>query len=284
MWEFAHLASGEPPKRLANGTLRMKTASSIVLVLVPGGELTLGSQARDAASARWDPAAQPNEWPPHTVSLEPFFLSKYEMSQAQWFRSNGENPSKWDIGTALGDQFATMLHPVEQASWIDCETTLARLGLELPTEAQWEYAARAGTQTPWWTGSDVASLAGAANLPDASVTRAGRAWQEGDVVASLDDGYVAHAPVDALRSNPFGLHNVHGNVWEWCRDWLASYTEPVHEGDGERIAPGTARERVMRGGSFNYAPERARSTNRAGASPLLRSDCVGVRPARALER
>jgi formylglycine-generating enzyme required for sulfatase activity len=256
-----------------------------VLVLIPGGEFTLGAQSHDPRATAYDPAAQANEGPPHAVALEPFFLAKHELTQAQWQRLNGENPSQFDAGSSLGRQYHTVMNPVEQVSWIDCERTLQRMDLVLPTEAQWEYAARAGTLTPWWTGERVETLNGAANLPDAAVLQARMTWPEAVAVPELDDEYVAHAPVDALRPNPFGLHHVHGNVWEWCRDWLVRYEVPARAGDGERLSAGeSTRERVIRGGSFNYAPERARCSSRFGVPPTLRQNSIGVRPARAIAR
>jgi formylglycine-generating enzyme required for sulfatase activity/tRNA A-37 threonylcarbamoyl transferase component Bud32 len=286
LWEFAHLASGEIPRRApGGGKLRLKPESGLVLLLLPGGEATLGAQRADETAANHDPLAQPNESPVHTIVLEPFFLSKYEMTQAQWQRLNGENPSQYEPGSVLGKHFHTSQHPVEQVSWLDCDSTLRRMLLVLPTEAQWEYAARGGRQSAWWTGDTVASLAGAANLPDAAVIEAGTPWQEAIATAELDDGFVGHAPVGTFRANPFGLHDVHGNVWEWCRDWLSPYSVAARAGDGERI--GRAEDtsvRVIRGGSFNYAPERARSANRFGMPPALRTSSIGVRPARAVNR
>jgi formylglycine-generating enzyme required for sulfatase activity len=173
------------------------------------------------------------------------------------------------------------LHPVESVSWEDCERVLAHLGLELPTEAQWERAARAGTGTPWWTGAEKRSLEGAANLTDRFATRLGAKWSP--VEEWLDDGHGGHAPVGSYAANPFGLHDTAGNVWEWCRDGYGSYELPVAPDTGERIVEG-ATERVSRGGSFNQDVLNTRSAARTLVNPDSRIDSLGLRPARAVER
>src|SRR5262245_28176198 len=108
-----------------------------------------------------DPIAQINESPVTTVTLQPFFVSKYEMTQAQWLRLVGTNPSNYMPGRKLEGDIAVfdLRHPVEEVSWEDCDLWLGRLGLLIPTEAQWEYAARAGTTTPRWTGVGTEGMA-----------------------------------------------------------------------------------------------------------------------------
>jgi formylglycine-generating enzyme required for sulfatase activity len=97
----------------------------------------------------------------------------------------------------------------------------------------------------------------------------------------LDDGYAVHAPVGSFRSNGFGLHDVIGNVWEWCRDEFGDYGVPVHPGDGERPVA-NPRNRLIRGGSFLDTAGGARSANRGLAAPELRYYSLGVRPATGL--
>jgi formylglycine-generating enzyme required for sulfatase activity len=154
---------------------------------------------------------------------------------------------------------------------------LVRLDLELPTEAQWEVAARGNTTTPWWTGEDPESLRGAANLADLSYVRfygpsdaAHDGWN--------DDGFGATAPVGSFRPNAFGLHDTLGNVWEWCRDGFGDYSEKAAPGDGYR--PGDPRYPVYRGGCFDNPAIKARSAARACQVPDPGNGYMGVRPAR----
>jgi formylglycine-generating enzyme required for sulfatase activity len=244
----------------------------------------MGAQKEHLDKPNYDPSAEDREIPVHEVSLVPFLLSKYEMTQAQWERFTGENPSHYrrgDIAPRTSQQPG--LHPVEQVNWQDCDGVLGRLGLALPTEAQWEYASRGRTSTPWWTGAEPESLQGAANLADAFCQRNGGppSWSyEG----YLDDGFVAHAPVGigSLRPNGFGLHDVHGNVWEWCRDRAGLYKNPVAPGDGERqLSP---RELyVLRGGCYDSPATSVRSAYRHWYTPEGRSVVVGLRPSRVID-
>jgi formylglycine-generating enzyme required for sulfatase activity len=283
LWEFAHLQSGKAPARDANGALVRADDTCVVLVLVPGGAFAMGAQSTAEADENHDPMATPLEGPVKRVELEPFFLSKLELTQAQWIALTGANPSSYYPGVAFGGKAATLQNPVENVSFDACERVLAQAGLVLPTEAQWEYAARAGTSTPWWTGGTRDTLRGAANLTDEFCRANGGPtfWGYED---GLDDGWTTHAPVGSFRANAFGLHDVCGNVFEWCRDFFGKYSEPVSEGDGER-QNGDPRKRVARGGSFeNNTAFHARSSNRNADAPDLATDNTGARPARRIER
>ena len=139
------------------------------------------------------------------------------------------------------------VRPASQVYWQECRDVLLRLGMDLPTEAQWEYAARAGTGSPWYTGSDSRSLIGHANLRDSAMMhrdRQQRAYHPTLVYEEwLDDGYAELAPVGSYLANPFGLYDVLGNASEWCRDWFQVYYCPVRSGSGERrrgVAPAWA--------------------------------------------
>jgi tRNA A-37 threonylcarbamoyl transferase component Bud32 len=155
LWEFAHLLSGEAPKRDQDGLLNVRESTCIVLVLVPGDTFEMG--VPDGA-----PGANEASTPRHPVTLEPFFLSKYETTEAQWMRFTGTNPSR--VFTPPVPRTA----PVQQVSWDECREQARRFGLTLPTEAQWEHAARGGKKETWWTGDDPTFLEGVANLCDRS--------------------------------------------------------------------------------------------------------------------
>ena len=150
---------------------------------------------------------------------------------------------------------------------------LPRFGLALPAEAQWEHAARAGATTPWWTGIAMESLEGAANLADLSFE-----WlfeEVRQVEDWLDDGHGIHAPVGTYRANAFGLHDVAGNAWEWCRDEVAIVAQPEAVGDTHRIA---------RGGAYDVSALGVRSAYRAICPPDSAGDSRRVRPAMAIDR
>ncbi|MHC4416741.1 MAG: protein kinase domain-containing protein [Planctomycetota bacterium] len=265
LFEFAHLQTGEVPARHpATGRLLLTGETGLVFVLVPGGAFNMGSEPpsedKPVGSPNVDPHStiEDDERPVHRVELEPFFVSKYEMTQAQWRRVTGENPSKWTPGRISIPLWGnTILYPVDTVSWVVGNRVLSCLGLTLPTEAQWEYAARAGTTTVWWTGEDWRSLRGAENLSTRRRT-----------------------PVGSYRPNAYGLHDVLGNVGELVRDWYGSYELPPRCGDGERgVQP--SGYRVRRGGDDHSPPNRARSAKR-GRVPPNDAWQVGVRPARPL--
>ncbi len=281
LWEFAHLETGEAPERGAQGKLETKDDTGLVFVLIPGGTFQMGAQKTDPTGAHYDPEANPDEVPVHAVTLAPFFLSKFAMTQGQWSRFAGSNPSLYGPGVVVGNRVSSLSHPVEQVTWIDCEETLRRLDLDLPTEAQWEYAARAGTDTVFWTGDDKETIVGAANLSDGYARKNG--GPDGWIYEEwLDDGYSVHAPAGTFRPNAFGLPEMIGDVWEWCRDGFGTYELPAREGDGERTLAEPPTHRVYRGGSFAAGAWFARSANRGSGTPDDRDCTIGVRPARAL--
>lgn len=291
LWEFAHVASGEIPRRDREGRLVLSSESAIVLVLLPGGSFWMGSQPEESPSralGNIDPRATALEQPVHRVDLAPFFLSKYELTQAQWQRVMGSNPSAYAAGHSIGmhdQRVVTPMHPVELISWRDAMEVARRYELTLPTEAQWEYASRAGTRTIYWTGDSVESLDGAVNIADRTCEENGgpRSWL---VESALRDGYVTHGPVGSFRANAFGLHDTVGNVWEWVLDSMVSYERPPRAGDGARTEAGAAGPHVFRGGGFRAASVHARSAERYTqySRHEYRGFDIGVRLARSIRR
>ena len=282
LWEFAHLQSGTPPERGNDGRLILEEDSAIVLVLLPGGTFLMGNQ-RDAPPpegtggvTNYDPFCRSNELPVHEVTLDPFFFSKYEVSQAQWLRLTGHNPSRQPPGSIWGDKVHTLLHPVEQVNWQEASAWTQRAHLDLATEAQWEYAARAGTHTAWWAGPRESDLAGTCNVQDSFASRYGRYPER--IHGTWNDGYADTAPIGTYRGNPFGIHDTVGNVWEWCKDLYGAYTLPVRAGDGFRLGT-TVPERSIRSGAYDRAPEDARTGRREHLHEGKEVD-VGVRPIR----
>jgi formylglycine-generating enzyme required for sulfatase activity len=287
MHEFAHLQTGAIPARASDGDLRIDEATGVVLVLVPSGSFAMGavkpSPERSKGSPNADPMALRSERPVHSVTLSPFFLSKYEMTQGQWLRLTGENPSAWPVGSRAQGRQVTLLNPVESIAWDPCRQVLRRVGLTLPTEAQWEYATRAGTTTPWWTGEMPREVMGALNIADLAVIRNGEAWAS-KAWDELDDGYVVHAPCGTFPPNPWGFHETLGNVREWTLDRFGFYEAPVRPGDGLRLEFFDPELIVTRGASYSGRLPTSRVSYRGSTKAQLAETWVGVRPARALDR
>jgi formylglycine-generating enzyme required for sulfatase activity len=284
--EFVHVASGEPPPRSTARHLQADAGSGIVLVLVPGGTFAMGAAANTDAADNHDPLAEAiNEGPVHAVTLAPFLIGKFELTQAQWLRLTGRSPSVHGaVSIHVGDDEAP-LHPVESIDWFTARDTLRKHGLVLPTEAQWEYAARAGTKTPWWCGERIEDLLQppAGNLADATSAAAPgvQGWMP---TPGLHDGFVMHAPVGRFAANAFGLHDVLGNVHEWCDDEYAAYHHPTAPGDGGRRRSERPQTAIYRGGAFDQPAAEARSANRAGGPPDRRHFALGMRAVRRLVR
>lgn len=224
------------------------------MVVIPAGTFWMGSKANPIA------ATQPShdEQPQHAVSIRSFALGKLEVTQEQWYAMMGNLPSNFK-GRTL---------PVEQVSWHDAQEFIRRLNAKsgqnyrLPSEAEWEYAARAGSPTNYSFGDDPKQL--------------GRfAWFAGN------SGNMTQ-PVGEKMANNFGLYDMHGNVWEWTQDcWNDNYAGAP--ADGSAWTAGDCSTRVARGGSWFVNPQDLRVTNRgryAAAFRLLSS--VGLRVARTL--
>ena len=242
-------------ERLAQLPHEMRNSIGMEFVLIGAGTFQMGSPVTEPG--RWD-----NEGPVHEVTVShQFYLGKYEVTQAQWQAVMGSNPS---IFSGCGSNC-----PVEQVSWEDTQTFIAALnrreGVEtyrLPTEAEWEYAARAGTQTAYSFGNTAGELDR-------------YAWY-GDGGGNAALGAGTH-PVGQKRPNAWGLFDLHGNVQEWVQDWYGGYP---HGAVTDPRGPSSGARRVFRGGSWNSGARYCRSAFRDDTRPGDRSRRIGFRLAR----
>jgi formylglycine-generating enzyme required for sulfatase activity len=225
------------------------TSSNIEMLLVPAGTFTMGC----SASTQWGCAS--NESPTHQVTLSAFYIGRYEVTQAQWTAKMGSNPSAFD---------GQPNNPVEQVSWDTIQSFNSATGLRLPTEAEWEYAYRAATTTAFH--SYPAQTTG---FNDDTLLE-NIAW------FYPSSGGQTHA-VGGKFANGLGLHDMAGNVWEWCQDWYgpyssASVTNPT--------GPTTGTSRLLRGGGWDYVSGDCRASLRVGGTPAYFSLYFGFRVVR----
>ena len=261
--EFAHLRSGPPAVRGADGELVLRDDTGVVLVLLPGGPFQ----------------------PSHTTSpleLRPFFLARHEWTQAQYERCRGDDTAIFAMHTLVDGKWLGPREPMENVSWLVADRMTAAMGLALPTEAQWEYGARGGTKTTWWCGNTLADLEGKANLLDASCVRVFGRTPNSAGAAPFDDGFAVHTVVDAEPSNPWGIGGTLGNVAEWCADAYQTRPVPLRAGDGLAEVPPT-NQRAIRGGSFGTEVAMAEPGSRSQAGAMDHANTIGFRAARYLE-
>jgi formylglycine-generating enzyme required for sulfatase activity/tRNA A-37 threonylcarbamoyl transferase component Bud32 len=275
--EFAAPETGDvPPRR--GGVLERAPTTAVVFVLLPPGRFAMGAQATDPAAPNHDALATGHEGPVRWLDVDPFLLAKYELTQGQWVRLCDDNPCTFPQGTRDGEHVVDLDHPLETVSWHDVRAMLARLGWWLPPEARWEYACRAGGDAPF--GVPEAELVTVANVADRRL----HAWQPAELQwLDVDDGHALHAPVGSYRANAFGLHDMLGNVAEWCFEQDLPYdparttaTAVPHQ-DGRRTC-------IVRGGSFLWGTAQCRVSARTSYEASVRSYVVGVRAMRALVR
>jgi len=286
LWEFAHLQTGEIPQRNEKGRLILTEATGLIFVLVPGGTYLMGENApmvfHKYTMPNMAPTDQAGYGEARWVGVQPFFLSKYEMTQGQWLHFTGHNPSVRNAPEVWADREISLLHPVEAVSWNDCTQVLGQLGLRLPEEMEWEYATRAGTRSAWWTGDEPESLIGVANLRDQNCTRYAKVKIPCE---PWDDTFATHAPVGSLRPNAFGLHDVCGNVYEWCRD-AAKVSLTASADTSAATSVGSNQEhklpRIHRGGSWLHYAVHCRSAFRDAVGASNAYQDIGVRPAVSL--
>ena len=280
--EFAHLRSGRVPLRDAQGRLQRTTDMSIVLVLLPAARFAFGAQSDDPEKPNFEARPRDYETPVKVVELDAFFYGKFEMTQAQWRAWTGKNPSRYHARGTFGNVRVSWLHPVENVTWTDAHRVMTQLGLQLPTEAQWEYACRAGTTSANYRGDKIHDLQGFENLADEPSGRAGFLGPVRPIIGYRDK-FGPHAPVGTYRANPFGIHDAIGNVAEWCRDRFAPASDTPRKGDGLRQGrPNPRKLRMFRGGSFGSNERGLRTGMRSPIDESGRAGPLGLRAARAI--
>ncbi|MCB9878126.1 MAG: SUMF1/EgtB/PvdO family nonheme iron enzyme [Planctomycetes bacterium] len=293
LWEFYHLASAwdgssdpaelDVPRPRVDGGYDVDDDTGMIFVLVPGGTYLMGAQAVDPSGPNYEADAKWYVGPVNKVSLAPFLLGKYEVTQGQWARlmrgtERQRYPSQYRAGVFLprAGTRITADHPVSAVDWNTCDLLLRQHGLELPTEAQWEYACRAGTTTPWFCAPS--ELRRYVNIADRSAKLAAAEWAGFE---AWDDGHVVTAPVDEMLPNPWGFWHMAGNLLEWCRDPLCNYAWAPRPGDGLRSDPSVT-DRVVRGGAMIDQAMFAKSSMRTPQAPTTAVGHIGVRASRSL--
>jgi formylglycine-generating enzyme required for sulfatase activity len=242
------------------------------LRLIPAGKFLMGSPQTEMERL-------PPEGPQHEVTLtRPFYLGVYPVTQEEYRRLMGLNPSWFSAEGGGKDRVAEMdtsRFPVEEVTWNDTVAFCDRLSAlaaekkagrvyRLPTEAEWEYACRAGTRTAFWWGDSASS-------------------RQANFNGNFPCSGAAKGPylertcrVGSYRANPWGLYDMHGNVWQWCADWFGekSYGQ---EGNTDPEGPKDGKLRVLRGGSWVSYGKNCRAANRHWLAPGDRDGYSGFR-------
>jgi formylglycine-generating enzyme required for sulfatase activity len=251
---YEHLQAEYATEDLGNGV-------TLDLVAIPGGTFIMGSPETEKER-------QNNEWPPHKVTIPAFFMAKHLVTQQQWQAVMGNNPAN----------FKGLNRPVECVTWYEavefCQKLSQKTGRDyrLPSEAEWEYACRAGTTTPFYFGETITT--------DLANYRGGSTYGNGP------EGVYREQTTDVgiFPPNAFGLYDMHGNVWEWCADyWHENYNSAPTNGSAWTYG-GDSGKRLWRGGGWNYYPRNCRSAFRFCYSPGYRRGYVGFRVVVSLPR
>ena len=237
---------GKASPNVATGAVIKDCAECPEMVVIPAGSFVMGSEKNAS------------EQPRHKVEIRSFLIGKTEVTQKQWVNLMGSNPSRF---SACGPEC-----PVENISWVDVQQFIAKLNQKtgkkyrLPSEAEWEYAARAGTTTEWSFGSNESNLGG-------------YAWYDGNSGRKTQI-------VGKKLPNAFGLFDVHGNVWEWTQDcWHETYAGAHTDGTAWTTSC-SGNFRVLRGGSWYDFPADLNAANRTRNFPDIPNLVYGFRLAR----
>jgi hypothetical protein len=259
------------------------------MVLIPKGTFWMGTTQAELRRERVPTKYRNRERPRHKVTIPaPFYLARYPVTRAEYalYAAQSDKPvdTTWqDPGFPQTDR-----HPVVRVShedatayaeWLSARTNKP---YRLPTEAEWEYACRAGTKTARWWGNDRAGAQGRANVADLSLARESNQAPDPEWYLQFDDGHPYTSPVGTFAPNPFGLYDMLGNVWEWVQDgWVDNYNKAPSNGTARATADGTGL-RVLRGGSWAGGPWYLRSGNRGGAIAGFHNSKYGFRLAGAM--
>jgi formylglycine-generating enzyme required for sulfatase activity len=302
--QFEYYQEGQPGRGVSRvAGVQLGDNITMDLVLIPAGKFRMGS-----SPAEKERLPDENQ---HDVEIShDFYLGKYEVTRAQFrefvketgytteAETDGQGGWGYDesakriegrmpkftwryTGWAQTDQY-----PVVNVTWNDaeefCHWLARKIGrpVRLPTEAEWEYAARAGASTPYYSGSDIDALVKVGNIADDAVRKQFPDW--GGTIATTD-GYVFTAPVGKFLANRFGIYDMQGNVWEWCEDWYGPYADltikdplradAVPDENGKTY-------RVMRGGGWGKRTPRIPTlSRRVGGAPGSRDLDLGFRVA-----
>jgi len=246
-------APTDAPETPSNAQYKSKTESRVEMVQLPGGRFTMGD-AKDVDAT------------PHEVVVSSFYIDKRLVTQAEYQRVMGKNPSRWKAAE----------NPVEQVRWSDAvrycnarsrleslepcydlqtwECNFDANGYRLPTEAEWEYACRAGTKTAYSFANSPSKLKDYAWFKDNSRSKP--------------------RPVGQKRANPWGLYDMHGNTWEWCNDFYkVDYYQQSPEENPK--GPKTGETKVVRGGAWKFSADSCRSGYRYNEDPGYVDACFG---------
>jgi len=292
--------TGKAKRRVV--TLDLGGGVKMDFVRIPKGKFQMGSPKGEEGHS--------DDEDQHEVEItRDYYLAKYHVTRGQ-FRafvtadgykteaetdgkgSYGWNPDKetfeqnkdynWkNVGFAQTDE-----HPVLCVSWNDAEAFCKWLSkktgkaVRLPHEAEWEYACRAGSTTRFYCGDDQETLARVGNVADGTAKKKFKDWSW---AIAAEDGYVFTAPAGKFAANRFGLHDMHGNAWQWCADWYGPYSDLQRENPLRIESVKDKEYRVLRGGSWFGTPLYCRAASRGGSAPSYRNGYYGFRVAFRLD-
>jgi formylglycine-generating enzyme required for sulfatase activity len=262
--------SGESTVRIENYADSVTREIVNSMIFVEGGTFTMGCTSEQGGDCN------KNEKPAHSVTVNSFYIGMYEITQAQWRAIMGKDRGK------AGDL------PVEMVSWNDVQEFILKLNAKtgkqyrLPTEAEWEFAARGGTKSKGY------KYSGSNNLDDVAwhrdncrvKTRFNETRLAEEAGVFNKNGFLTAHPVGTRQANELGIFDMTGNAWEWCEDWYDKYnSSPSTNPRG----PSSGSRRVFRGGGWFYPAKFARVTLRSSAPPGFRHITIGFRLACSTE-